>query len=406
MKSKTQLTLLFIIFSYFSYGQEGLYFQDRPNGNNYCIQTTFNLLNNSSIYFDDFLNNEIGISRLGETEDKIDGKAGIGYIKKTYIKSGVYIGKNIDYDAYKVFVQYFVFGIDKGFVVDKLDIWGNWESVANIFIRYYPTTLNINYLRNSKSEISSYYIADKAVFTSEIVNGRLQGRITVRNSQNKDYKEILKKYDIEKQEKIKKEKQEYEKIKVFLNERAKTIYSIKKINKESYKKIASENFEIISNLNDYYINLKLDFKLVLRFDTIGQQTVELIGNNLDLLPYAIMSKLREIKIQAPKINSYFVSSVDTMNFSINFYSELINVVKRDKGIRYKDMYSDHSKKIVSEFIERKNKGKYSLILKNILVNNESKSSIEIKGYKELLSLKQYEYIGILLVTFATYYFVK
>jgi hypothetical protein len=171
--------------------------QTRPDyGIKYCIQTIYNKLNTSSIYFQGFLRNEIGLSEHGEPNYNL--KNGVGTIRTTYINS--IIRGNVDYNAYKVNVQYSVFPIDDVFFVEKLDIWGNWESVAKIFILYYPASLNVEYLKNSKTEVTSYYIGDRASFTSEMVNGRLIGRIKVRCRAERNRKTFIAEYELKKQE--------------------------------------------------------------------------------------------------------------------------------------------------------------------------------------------------------------
>jgi len=165
--------------------------QTRPADDGYCVYAIFNKINNSFPYFQDFMQNKMKMSEYGETDYKWNND--ILTIKTTYTQSILF--GDVDASAYLVYVQYSVFEIGKDYFVEKLDIWGNWESVAEIFISYYPTKINIDYLKNNKTEITTRYGSDRAVFSSKTANGRLIGRITVRNEAGKDYKQFIKEYE-------------------------------------------------------------------------------------------------------------------------------------------------------------------------------------------------------------------
>jgi hypothetical protein len=176
-----------------------LYFPEAPEiTGEYCMQTIYNKIDNSSIYLQLFLQNKLDLTGIGELEDNI--KNGIGTIKFAFINKNLNFNNNkIDEEAYKIYFKYSVFTVDSILFVDKLDIWGNWENVANFFIFYYPTKINIEYLKKNKKEITSNYSTDKAIFSSEFLNGKLIGRIKVRSASTANSNEFIKLYERNKQ---------------------------------------------------------------------------------------------------------------------------------------------------------------------------------------------------------------
>jgi len=415
MKIKNYLFPFFMFISTVLIGQEDinveeiLTLQERPNSRyEYCIQTIFNKLNNSSIYLQDFLDKEIGLSTVGEPDYNLD--KGVGTIKTTYTKSIIMGHGNIDYDAYKIYVEYKVFPIENDFFVEKLDIWGNWEIVANIFISYYPTTLNIEHLKNNKSEITSYYIGDRAVFSSYFDKGKLKARIKVRSTSEKDYEEFMKEYELKKQKHIEKKKQEqYEarqKLQKFLQEREKNIYSLEKINQKEFNNTLSEITDYLNESSSYSNDIRSDFNIIINFDTTGQKNIDIRYNNSSEIPTSIVRKIENIKIEPPKLNSYYVKTSDTTSYELNYSSEIIYVVKRDDKVKFKGDYSEKSRTLIKNYLSTKNSGRYSLKLKKVDLNDSHDSKIQEISYKETIDYKKYLYYGALVVGGVIYYFVQ
>ena len=255
MNIRLQVLVFYILIYNLSFGQNYidtlLNLQKRPTDiGKYCVQTIFNDINNSSPYFQTFMKRELGLGEDGESEFTMNN--GIGTVKFTYINE-ILFGDNLDVDAYKVYVEYKLFTMDDELFVEKLDIWGNWENVAKIFISYYPTTINIEYLKNNKTELTSYYGEDKAIFSTEFVNGRMKGKIKVRNFTGKEKNSFKNEYEIVKQEfitkKQKKEKEEADKISTFLNERKNKIYSLRDLDYSKFKNIVNDHEEILLNID-------------------------------------------------------------------------------------------------------------------------------------------------------------
>lgn len=172
-----------------------LILEDKPvNSGSYCMQTIFNKLNNSSRYFQTFLDKEIGLTVDGESI--INLKNGSGTITMTYVSKILQSLSEFEKNSYKIKIRYTVFLLEKEMFVEKLDIWGNWDNVANIFIKYYPTSINIEKLKNNKTTITSYYIEDRADFTTTIENEQAIGRIKVRSTSNMLKNDFIKKYTL------------------------------------------------------------------------------------------------------------------------------------------------------------------------------------------------------------------
>ena len=88
LKIKTLLLLIVLSNSLIAQNDidKVLNLQTRPNDiNEYCVQTVFNKLNNSSSFFQDFLHNKIGLSEDGEPDYKL--KNGIGTIKTSLLSN-------------------------------------------------------------------------------------------------------------------------------------------------------------------------------------------------------------------------------------------------------------------------------------------------------------------------------
>jgi hypothetical protein len=400
--------------------------QTRPNNRNgYCVQTIFNSLNNSSFYLQDFLDKEIKLSEVGEPDFKL--KNGIGTIKTTYIKSIIHGYGNIDVNAYKVYVQYSVFPIDNDFFVEKLDIWGNWESVASIFISYYPTTLNVEYLKNNKSEMTSYYIEDRAVFSSEMVGGRLIGRIKVRSTSGKDYKQFLNDYEIKKQvynsnleieiqdsiKKVEEEKQieikkeierkriEEEKLKVFLFERKTKIYDFSEINKTGYNNLLtqiqkeSNSFLESKNSTSFFITgiikIDIDTNNVVKYNTESIKT-----DNQEQLSKLIQNFNNSINVKAQQVNGYFVNSTLTYNINILYQTgQTIFKIDKSHNFIFSEPYpTDMVKNEIENKYQNSDIGKYSV--KYEIFSNENiptSSNITLIKYKKSFKFPYY-YFGI------------
>lgn len=154
--------------------------QSQPNfDNEYIVETIDNDINNSSKYMQDFLSRVIGLSQDGDVVYNMD--MGKGTITYTYIKSVIHVKESINKDDYLVKLVYHVESDENSLIVKSLDISGSFELVANIFINYFPTTLNLEQLEY-KQEITSYYVNDRAVFSSTTADGKLKAKISVRRN--------------------------------------------------------------------------------------------------------------------------------------------------------------------------------------------------------------------------------
>lgn len=403
VKIKIFIMLILLSSSLFAQNNidEILNLQASPNSSEeYCVQTIFNKLNNSSIFFQDFLQKKIQLSEEGESEYKL--KNGIGTIKTTYINSFIHSLRNIDINYYMVDIEYSVFPIENDLFVEKLDIWGNWENVAKIFILYYPTTLNIEYLKNNKSEITSYYIEDRAIFSSEMVGGNLIGRIKVRNTSGKDYKKFIKEYEQKKQEfSVKMEiarqdsiKNEEAKLKAFLLERKTKIYTLSELSKTDYNnlltQIIKESNSFINNTNSlsFYITgtikINIDTNSVVKFNTESIKS-----DNQEQLSMLIRNISNSLEVKASKINGYYVNSELSYDVNISYKKghAFFKIDKSNNLIFSEPQPTDKVKNEIENKYKKSKIGKYEITYE--ILSNENiptKSNLTLIKYKKTFKL--------------------
>jgi len=328
--------------------------QTHPADDGYCVYAIFNKLNNSFLYFQDFMQNQMKLSEHGEND--CQWKDEILTIQMTYIPPILF--GDVDANAYKVYVQYSVFVIEKDFFVEKLDIWGNWESVAEIFVSYYPTKINIDYLKNNKTEIVTRYGNDRAVFSSEMANGRFIGRIKVRDEAGKNYKQFINEFELKKQNwKAKLEtqrqdsiKQEEEKLQKFLLERKTKVYNLSENNQKAYddliSQIQNESDAFLHNTDhpsSFYIKgaikIEIDTSNVVRFNTEDVTT-----DAQEQLSKLIEKLATSIKAKAQQINGHLVNSEILFNINISYRTGRAFF----KTVQSRELFNYHNDIVFSE----------------------------------------------------------
>lgn len=425
MKSYNILTLIFLVFYQMINAQTEvdkiLLLQYEPRfKDEYYVQTTFNKLNNSAKYFQDFLDFELKLCQTGETVYKLN--KGVGTITSTYTDCIIHGFGNIDEEAYKIFIQYTVFPIENDLFAEKLDVWGNLEKILKIFINYCPTGINFEHMTNNQSEITSYFLNDRIVFSTEIRNGKQIGRIRVRSTTGDDYKKFIKDYELKKQNyidnkqivaqdslkrdeekkqiEIRKEielkKVEQEKLDAFLIQRKNTIFSLAKYNLSSYNKTLNElesqihNFLLSSNLDQFYIRGELK----LQVDTNFIKTINSDFVNTDHQAY--LNQLTNILIEATAIepvslNGYYVNT--EMPFFMNIsYRSATTTFKIDNARQFvfHDLQlSENLKMEIEKAYRNSARGKYTV--KYEIFRNEKKPTV----YKfELVEVKKQMHIPV------------
>jgi len=411
---KNKILLLFsITVTTLLFGQNDidkiLQLQTRPSSRNGdYVQIIYNKLNNSSTYFQGFLQNKIGLTEEGDQEFDID--KGFGTIKTTYINKIIHGNEKMDYSAYNVFTKYKVFPIENDFFVETLDIWGNWESVAKIFILYYPTTINIENLKNNKTEITSYYLEDRAVFTSEQLNGRLIGRIKVSSTSNKTSKSFISDYDLKKKEFVLKNKEkeriQKEGLIAFLKERNTTTYSLKKMNNDQFEKITNDFVNMFENSIVASMPIDKNIQLVVSFDTSGIKTVKLRDDDIILFSDKTAKNISNVNIAPPKFDSYFVKTADTINLRLSIKESIVNATIKKSEVVFKKEIDESVKTASMNYLKKKDEGKYKLIVKETIVNDKTKFDITQKQFKKPIKYQKIIYPALLIILGSTYYLIN
>ncbi|HOH23030.1 MAG TPA: hypothetical protein PLH70_08395 [Bacteroidales bacterium] len=400
--------------------------------NRYCVQTIFNKLDNSSFYFQDFLYKKVGLYLI---DDDFNVKNGKGTIKYTFKKPVAGFG-DIDVNAYRVYVQYTIFTIEDAIFVEKMDIWGHWESIADIFVLYYPSKVKVEYLKNNKSEVTSYFFTDRAVFSSEMLGGRLIGRIKVRSTTGKDHKQFLKDFEIEKQAyyfNIEKERQdsireaeemrqielqkemerkrlEEEKLKAFLLERETTIYNFSEISKRDYKNLLLQIQDVSNSFisNPHYSSFFISGVIKVEIDTNSVVTIDM--DCVDSDSQLQINKLEDlllntIKVKAPQINGYFVNSAFTYDINISYQTgEAFFKIDEARNFIFSEPYpTDKVRNEIAMQYRYSEPGKYSV--KYEITSNENippNSDIVLIDYKKKFKFP-FHYIGMFALIVVSYF---
>lgn len=382
------LGLLFtnLLYSQFNISDE-LNLQKRPHSRNeYCVQTINNLLNNSSGYFQMFLQRELSLSQVGEQVLSI--KDGKGTIESIYMPPIISSNANIDTDAYKIYVKYYVYVVGNDFFVESLDIYGNWETVAKIFISYYPTTLNLEYLTNNKTNISSYYIEDKAVFYSYFQNGRLKAKIEVRTTSDKKPSDIISVYEEKKaiydsiQEEIRRKKV------AFLDERASKVYRMRLIDRTSFLHTQTKIENKISFIDNYSTPLEDSLRVILKFDTAGNKSFFVHNEYQAYQHEKLINRLNAISIKPPLLKGYNVATSDTFTFKVSYDTTLLTV--KNSGRKLKLKRGTSIPVSVQNFLHNKHNGIYTMIVKQLNIDENISSDIEIIDYKKRMDIQDFK----------------
>lgn len=380
--------------------------QSQPyDRNTYCVQTINNKLNNSSFHFQGFLQRELGLSQTGDEIFEIEN--GKGVIQTTYIP-GVLINYGNE-DLHKVHVKYDVFLLEDEIFVEKMDVWGNWETVANIFIRYYPTTLNIEYLKSNKSEITSYYIEDRSVFSSEIKNGVLQARMSVRTNSGKTTKDFIAEYEAKKADYLKKENEKIAEEKAekqqFLRERKATTYSLSDLKNYPAKDLQKDFQNELLSIKDYSDPIETELVVTVNFDTLGKSSFNTKSSSANI-PEVITTRIKQTRIEAPRVNNYYVKSSDSYKFKISYSESEIKVKKKESSSSFDPDVDQNLKSEIDKYLKGKQAGKYTLSVNDLRVDDQNQTNIETLKFRKPINVLSYIGVGVLVASGLSYYLIQ
>jgi hypothetical protein len=388
---KKIIVIIALLFSNLLYGQfnisDELGLQKRPHSRSeYCVQTVHNLLNNSSGFFQMFLQRELDLHQVGEQILNI--KDGNGTIESVYMPPIISGNKNIDTDAYKVHVKYYVYAVGNEFFVESLDVYGSWETVAKIFITYYPTTINMEYLSNSKTNITSYYIQDKALFSSYFKRSRLKGKIEVRTTSDKKPIDIISIY-VEKKSIYDRKQADVRRRKLaFLKERAATVYSMGLIDETALPHIKNKIAKQLSIMDNYAAPVDDKMSVILKFDTAGNKSFIIQNQTHAYRQEQLMNKLSSISIKAPLLKGYNVATSDTFTFDINYTTNKLTIKKSGRKLKLQSGTANYHR--LQNFLHYKHNGIYTLMVNRINIDEDISTDIEIVDYKKRMDMQDFK----------------
>lgn len=159
--------------------------------NSYCVQTVFNKLNYAYPHLQQFLQRELKVVQSGS--DRVEISNGVGTIEMVYTQPIIF-GKQINHSAYHIHLKYHVFLFAGEYFVEKLNIWGNWESATKIFSDYYPTRHNVEYHKDNTQDLVKYFVNERIHFSAEQQKGVLIGKINVQSITGESRTAFIEKY--------------------------------------------------------------------------------------------------------------------------------------------------------------------------------------------------------------------
>lgn len=170
-----------------------------------------------------------------------------------------------------------------------------------------------------------------------------------------------------------------------------------------YKKINPSYFnEIIENIKGEVAKIPLSLesgkfnnKVVLKFDLEGNKSVSFLQLNKRNYPPTIIKSIEELNIISPKKYNYFISTIDTISYDLDFNESIISVKKNDSNVDINETLNNIGREEVNSFLQGKSSGKYKLSLKKVTLNSKEYyiiNQIKFKG-KKIKSNNKYYYSG-------------
>ena len=150
----------------------------------YYVPTIYNDINHSSPWLQDFLDNELSMGRFAD--DQFERKGDTATAKFFYIKR--FLPLELNEDDFKLYLEYMLFSFKGRYYVTKLEIWGDLETVADVFFGYYPF---------AEKKVHGFYSLPKIIkrnpdqitISKEIVKGKEIGNIVVVPFNNMSWEE-------------------------------------------------------------------------------------------------------------------------------------------------------------------------------------------------------------------------
>lgn len=171
----------------------GIMMQNAPfTSGEYYVQTIYNDINHSSIWLHRFLRNELDLVEFADNQFE---RTGDKTFKVSYFYIKRYLPPELNRDDYKLFLECMMFSINGRYIVNKLEIWGNIEAVADLFFDYFPFGKKKEHGFYSLPKIITP-IPDKITFSKEILKGKEIGRIEVVPFNNMTWEEYLKMHNL------------------------------------------------------------------------------------------------------------------------------------------------------------------------------------------------------------------